>query len=271
MRLRIDLAYDGTGLHGWAEQPGMMTVCGLLRTGIETIVRQPVEITVAGRTDAGVHAAAQVSLIQTDGNPDTVRLERGLSNLAGLTGQQLAEQIVVRSLRTAEPDFDPRFSALSRSYCYRLSDTVATYQPWQRNLASLPRNRQKLNLEAMQDAAQLLLGEHDFLGLAKPREGATTIRTLQRLEIRRNDTEYLEFWLTADAFAHSMVRFIVGALTEIGRGRRDAAWLQQVLDSGERNGQVPLAPARGLTLESIEYPEPEHYAAQNATTRQLRK
>lgn len=270
MRLRIDLSYDGTTFHGWATQPQLRTVQGTLEAALATVLREPeVRVVCAGRTDTGVHARGQV--VHTDvaalpplrgrsqENPADVLLRR----LNGL----LPGDIRLRSVREAPDGFDARFSALSRRYAYRIADTVEDQDPLTRNhVLHHPRS---LDLDAMNAAAALLVGLHDFASFCKQREGATTIRTLQILSWARVHG-IAEATVKADAFCHHMVRALVGCMVVVGEGRRDPAWAAEVLTGRERHPIAALVPPHGLTLEEVEYPADDELGAQSERARARR-
>ncbi|MDR0945341.1 MAG: tRNA pseudouridine(38-40) synthase TruA [Bifidobacteriaceae bacterium] len=298
-RLRLDLAYDGRDFHGWADQPGLRTVQGVLEAALVRVLRltpQQARTTVAGRTDAGVHARGQVAhldlpdqtvqalrrpprgaarpgTLEPPGPPETAGGAADDGGWAGLVtyrlNRVLPDDVVVLGARAVPEGFDARFSALWRRYCYRMADTEAVRDPLTRGHVAWVRGR--LDTDRMAAAAPVLLGEHDFAALAKPREGATTIRTLQDLTVSRDEaTGTVELWVQADAFCHSMVRFIAGALTAIGGGRHDADWLAALLVSGVRRGEPAVMPAHGLTLERVAYPPDAALAAQAARARTRR-
>lgn len=283
VRLRIELAYDGTFFRGWAAQPGLRTCQGGLESALETIARVPVGVTVAGRTDAGVHAAHQVvhvdfpleswqALLREPRPAPTALLEAAIKRrvnmlLARQYGQWMRERslttpkgsadLVVRTVRCVSADFDARFSALGRRYIYRVG--VGDLLPVRRH--DVYWVGECLDVDAMNEAARVLLGEHDFLSFCKPRQGATTIRTLERLEARQSGDGIVEFYVQADAFCHSMVRSLVGALLDVGRGgaiERPG----QLLAACSRELAAPIAPAHGLTLAGVDYPAEEDWAAQ---------
>jgi tRNA pseudouridine38-40 synthase len=261
VRVRLSIAYDGGGFSGWAAQPGRRTVQGELEEALARILRVPVALTVAGRTDAGVHAAGQVA--HADLPP--AALELGLvRRLAGM----LPPDVRVRSLAVAPAGFDARFSAIWRRYAYRVVDDPAAADPLRRyDTLSWPR---RLSLEAMQAASDLLLGERDFAAFCKRREGGTTIRALQQLDWERGGDGVLTATVRADAFCHSMVRSLVGALLAVGEGRRPPDWPAAQLTRTERSDQVTVAPAHGLTLAEVGYPPDAELATRAATTRRVR-
>ncbi|MCL2454826.1 MAG: tRNA pseudouridine(38-40) synthase TruA [Micrococcales bacterium] len=276
VRVRLDLAYDGTGFSGWARQPGLRTVQGVLEDGLATVLRSSdlPHLVVAGRTDAGVHARGQVvhldvetdrlgALRARDGADATTVLVR---RLAGV----LPGDLVVRAARLAPAGFDARFSALSRRYAYRVCDTSTRRDPLAR--AFVLWHRQRLDLGAMAEAARTLVGLHDFAAYCRARPDATTVRTLLRFDWRRPeggpDEGLLVADVEADAFCHSMVRSLVGACLAVGEGRRDPSWPAEVL--AERRRASTVVPAHGLTLEQVVYPPDDELAVRAETTRARR-
>ena len=260
-RFRLDLAYDGTAFSGWAPQPGRRTVCGVLTEALSTVLRRPVGLTVAGRTDAGVHATGQVAHADLPTGLDGSRLVLRLARL-------LPPDVRVRAVIPVPDAFDARFSALRRHYRYRIATAPHGAEPLRaRDTLAWPH---PLDLDAVTAAAATLLGEHDFAAFCRHREGATTVRALQRLSWTRGDDGVVEAAVSADAFCHSMVRSLVGALLDVGRGRRDRSWPAALLARGERVSEVPVAPAHGLTLVGVDYPPDAELAARAAVTRRLR-
>ena len=270
IRLRLDLAYRGAPFHGWARQPGLLTVQGRLEEALTLITRQPAQLTVAGRTDAGVHARGQVahldvpkefwlSLSRGREESDELRGERLRARLEGLAGRGLNGALAIKQVRVVSRDFDARFSALSRTYRYLICDDPRAQDPCRLDIA---RTSSPLEDEKMQVAAQALCGEHDFLPFAKPREGATTVRTLHSFTVSRPRDGIVQAMISADAFCHSQVRFMMGALIEIGRGKYDPNWIGELLAAGVRDQRVPLADGRGLTLWEVAYPPADQYASQ---------
>jgi tRNA pseudouridine38-40 synthase len=263
VRLRIDLAYDGTDFSGWASQPGLRTVQATLEGALCTVLRVPeAATTCAGRTDAGVHARGQVVHADLEvPEDDLARLTRRLNGV-------LPDDVRVARCRPAPPGFDARFSALWRRYTYRVADADALPDPLSRtSVLTWPR---PLADEAMNDAAAGLLGEHDFAAFCKRREGATTVRRLLELSCRRDARGTLLVTARADAFCHSMVRALVGCLLAVGEGRRDPGWAAGVLSAAVRDPAVTVVPARGLTLEEVAYPADEEVAEQAALARVVR-
>jgi tRNA pseudouridine38-40 synthase len=262
MRLRLDVAYDGTGFSGWAAQPGRRTVQGELEAAIATVLRVPqARLTCAGRTDAGVHARGQVCHLDVEEPVEPADLRR---RLAGV----LPGDVRVRAVAQAPPGFDARFSAIWRRYAYRVHDDPAGLDPLHRgHVLAWPR---RLDVAAMNDAAGRLAGEHDFAAFCRRREGATTVRTLLELSWRREDDGLAVARVVADAFCHNMVRALVGALLSVGEGRRDAGWPAAVLAARERDPAVRVVGPHGLTLEEVGYPPPEELAARAERARALR-
>jgi tRNA pseudouridine38-40 synthase len=269
--LRLDLAYDGTGFHGWAAQPDLRTVQGDLEAALATVLRRQVSVTCAGRTDTGVHARGQVVHLDVDAavlseaagrstDPPADALRRRLNGV-------LDGDVRVRHAVVAPDVFDARFSALWRRYVYRLCDESTRLDPLTRGfVVAWPR---RLDERAMNEAAPLLVGEHDFAAFCRRREGASTVREV--LELRTERTPHgLELTVRADAFCHSMVRALTGCLVAVGEGRRPAGWAGEVLGNGRRDPAVTVMPAHGLTLEEVRYPLDDDLAERAATTRNVR-
>jgi tRNA pseudouridine38-40 synthase len=261
VRLRLDLSYDGTDFRGWAAQPGLRTVQGEVEAALATILRLDTAppLTCAGRTDAGVHARGQVAHVDLD-DVDPSALERRLRRL-------LPDDIALRELTVAPPGFDARFAALERRYVYRLCDAPAGPDPLVRG--TVVGWRRPLDVDAMNAAAHHLLGEHDFAAFCKRREGATTVRTLLELSaVRAGDL--VETTVRADAFCHSMVRALMGALVAVGEGRFEPAWSGEVLATAARDARVTVMPAHGLVLEQVTYPDDDGLAARVTASRRRR-
>ena len=261
--MRLDLAYDGTAFLGWAQQPGRRTVQGTLQDALGVLVRaEPARVQVAGRTDAGVHARGQVAHVDL---PDGVAADPLL--LRRLNGL-LPEDVRVRRVTPAPDGFDARFSALSRTYRYRVADGAEHADPLRRHdVLTWPR---RLDVDAMAAACAPLLGEHDFAAFCKRREGATTVRALLELAWRRELDGLLVLTVRADAFCHSMVRSLVGAMLAVGDGRRSPEWPGSLLARSARADDVAVAPPHGLVLEHVAYPPDDQLLARQAVTRNLR-
>ncbi|MBC7630740.1 tRNA pseudouridine(38-40) synthase TruA [Aeromicrobium sp.] len=262
MRLRLDLSYDGTAFSGWANQPGHRTVQGEIEAAIMMILRlpEPVPLTVAGRTDAGVHARGQVAHVDLD-DLDPLILQRRLRRL-------LPHDIRVRGVSIAPEGFDARFTALERQYSYRIVDGQTGPDPLVRH--TVVRWQRRLDVDRMNAAAGHLLGMHDFAAFCRRREGATTIRTLRELHTERLD-DTLVTTVRADAFCHSMVRALMGVLVAVGVGRFAPEWATDVLSNVERDSRVTVMPAHGLVLEGVVYPDAAGLAARAAASRRHRE
>jgi tRNA pseudouridine38-40 synthase len=261
LRVRLDISYDGTEFSGWAIQPGRRTVQGVLQEALATVLRLPaVALTVAGRTDAGVHATGQVA--HCDLPYDLAEVPRDLvRRLAGV----LPGDIAVSAATAVPPDFDARFAALWRRYEYRIGDAVVS--PLRRRF--VVDHRRTLDVAAMSAAAGQLVGLHDFAAFCRRRDGATTRRTLQAFTVVRQAGEIV-CTIQADAFCHSMVRSLVGALVAVGEGRRPPSWPASLLARSMRADEVGVAPAHGLTLVEVAYPPDAELAARREQTRARR-
>ena len=265
MRLRIDLAYDGSGFHGWARQDGLRTVQGELEAALATVLRVPsVAVTCAGRTDTGVHARGQVAHVDVDPDPDDVEVAELRRRVDGV----LPADVRVRRVVAAPHGFDARFSAVWRRYAYRIADRPEAADPLTRGYVLAW--RRPLDLDAIDEASALLLGRHDFASFCKRREGATTIRTLLDLSWEREPGGLLVGNVRADAFCHHMVRSLVGCLVAVGEGRRPPGWAGEVLAAATRDPSVAVVPPHGLTLEEVGYPPDDELAAQAEAARTVR-
>ncbi len=241
-------------------QPNRRTVCGIIEEFLFQILRRRVRLTVAGRTDAGVHATGQVAHMDI---PPSVDLNTLLHRLS----RALPADVRVTALTEASPDFDARFTALRRHYAYRVCDTQWRANPLNRgHVVTWPR---PLDVPSLNAASELLLGEHDFVAFCKRREGATTIRELQQLAWTR-EGDILTARVAADAFCHSMVRSLVGALLAVGEGRKPVTWPSSMLSAAERPSAITVAPAHGLTLTQVDYPATADLAARATQTRRIR-
>lgn len=272
VRLRLDLGYDGTRFHGWAKQPGLRTVQGVIEDALDTVMRtEGCTLTVAGRTDTGVHARHQVAHLDADSTLVAATVGRGhdapADALARRLNGLLGGEVRVHRIQEAPAGFDARFSALWRRYAYRLVDQRESVDPLRRHqVVAWPRS---LDVETMNDVAAGLLGEHDFAAFCRRRAGATTVRSLLELRVERTEGQ-LEATVRADAFCHSMVRALMGCLVAVGEGRREPEWAAGVLAGRQRDPAVRVMPARGLTLEEVRYPAAAALAARAAETRVMR-
>lgn len=278
MRIRLDIAYDGTNFRGWARQPGLRTVQGEIEEALERILGGDPRLVVAGRTDAGVHASGQVAHIDLDAG-QIARLPRrrrdndeadAVTALAGRLRGVLGSyaDVTVRSTTVAHEGFDARFSAVWRRYSYRLADATTGYDPLDRLRTTAVRST--LDLAAMDAAAQRLIGLHDFAAYCKAREEATTIRTLLEYDWRRADDGVLVANVRADAFCHSMVRALVGACVAVGEGRIEVDDVVAIRDAKMRIPETKVLAARGLVLAEVGYPADDLLAARAEQTRRRR-
>lgn len=297
MRIRLDIAYDGTHFRGWARQPGLRTVQGTIEDAVTRILGGSPRLVVAGRTDAGVHASGQVAHLDLD-DEQVARLrarrprrrdrETGTAadgdapaddagdgtaavaalagRVAGVLGQY--PDVVVHSTSIAPDGFDARFSATSRRYEYRIADTETGYDPLERHRTTTV--RASLDVAAMDAAARSLIGLHDFAAYCKPRDEATTIRTLLEFDWRRDAQRTVVAHVRADAFCHSMVRALVGACVAVGEGRLDPHDVVELRDEGVRTSEFKVLAARGLTLTEVGYPADDLLAARALQTRNRR-
>ncbi|MDO5726607.1 MAG: tRNA pseudouridine(38-40) synthase TruA [Bowdeniella nasicola] len=285
VRIRLDIAYDGSDFHGWARQPQLRSVQGVLEDALAAVVRHRVQLTVAGRTDAGVHARGQVAhfdlpaanYLALRGHHDRDPHEALVAKLAGYlargSGVRRHSDIVVYSARRVPPDFDARFSALARHYRYRIADMHAPFDPRTRHFTWWVYRH--MELAQMRAAGAVLLGEWDFAALCKPRAKrapteSSTIRRLTQVDVTRDAEGVIAIDVSADAFCHSMVRSIVGCLVAVGTQRRPVPWMEEVLMSRDRSKAAAVAPAHGLTLMGVDYPEAEAYGTQAARARRVR-
>jgi tRNA pseudouridine38-40 synthase len=248
----VDLAYDGSSFAGFARQPDRRTVQGTLEGALSRLLGQDVLTTCAGRTDRGVHALAQVVHLDVDQTPRPRRQGAGGPRRLRAAARP-ARRARDRRLgeRGRRPGFDARFSATGRGYRYRIADAPV--------LAPLSRHdrwhvHEPLAVTPMRAAASHLLGEHDFAAFCRrPPEGRTTVRRLDEVAISRPQPGQLDVRLAGNAFCHNQVRSIVGCLVEVGRGRRDPAWLGEVLAARDRSLAARVAPPQGLVLERVSY------------------
>jgi len=267
-RVRMDVSYDGRDFSGWAVQPARRTVAGVLIAALERLfgAETAFGLTVAGRTDAGVHATGQVchvdlsssALAQVGGPPSLLR------RLAGL----MPPDARVRAVTPVPATFDARFSATFRRYEYRVADSAWGPEPLRRyDTIGWVR---PLDLERLRQAAEPLLGEHDYAAFCKRKEHATTVRAITRLDWRREPDGVAVATVQADAFCQAMVRSLVGAMLTVGDGRREPEWPAKLLTLRERSSEVTVAPAHGLTLIAVGYPAEAEYAQRADATRRLR-
>jgi tRNA pseudouridine38-40 synthase len=259
--IRLTLAYDGTDFRGWAHQrhPEVRTVEGSLTDVLTRVVREDVGLSVAGRTDAGVHARGQVASFVTSSRLAPERIQKAVNGF-------LSPEIVVVDAREVPEGFDARFSATAREYRYvvdttPLADPVTARFVWHRP--------HELSVGPMREAARHLVGEHDFASYCRhPGLGKPTVRHLQRASVAREGPRVV-FGFRGNAFLHQMVRTIVGTLVRVGEGTLQPSDALRILDERRRSILTPLAPARGLTLERVLYRTRGGPAADERRGRQL--
>ena len=256
VRVRLDLGYDGARFSGWARQPGRRTVQGTIEEALSRLLRlpEPPRLTVAGRTDAGVHARGQVAHFDVATQTWAQVADRAAWRLVGL----LPADIRVHAACTVPDGFDARFSAVWRRYSYRVCDDPLGMDPLCRHETLV--HERRLELTRMNAAALALVGEHDFAAYCRRHEGATTIRQLIRLDWARNPQSLAVATVVANAFCHNMVRALVGALLAVGDGRKPTSWPAEVLSKAARDPAVQVAPPYGLCLEEVRYPRDDELA-----------
>jgi tRNA pseudouridine38-40 synthase len=268
VRLRLDLSYDGSAFHGWATQPGgVRTVQETVSEALGRLLALPggVLLTVAGRTDAGVHARGQVAHADVPA-PSWGRVaEAALRRLGGL----LPPDVRVRAIGVAPDSFDARFSALWRRYSYRVCDDPAAADPLRRHDTLW--HPRPLDIDQMNVAARGCVGEHDFAAFCRRKENGTTVRELLELRWDRPEPAVAVATVVADAFCHNMVRALAGAMLSVGEGRQPPDWPARVLGARVRDPAVRVAPPHPLCLEEVRYPGPAALAARAAATRRVRE
>ena len=280
MRIRLDVSYDGGPFSGWALQPGLRTVQGVLEEALQLLLRRPVRVTVAGRTDAGVHARGQVVHLDVTeaewlGLPRGHELDPAVALLRRIRGAlsrglgDLTGAVEVHRASLAPAGFDARFSALWRRYSYRIADGPALWDPLGRYSTLWHKNA--LDVSLLNEGARQLLGLQDFLAFCKPREGATTIRELQRFEFTRAEDGVIVATVQADAFCHNMVRALVGSALYVGEGAEEPGWLHERLLAKKRDARSVLAAPHPLVLEEVAYPSDDELLARAELTRARRR
>jgi tRNA pseudouridine38-40 synthase len=240
--VRLTLAYDGSGFRGWARNSGQRTVEGLLSDALARVLGDSPRLSVAGRTDAGVHARGQVASFVAEDDVDLEGLQKSLNGM-------FAPEIVADEVRRAPEGFNARFSATAREYRYRI-DTGSWPNPFDARFVW--HRPGELGVAAMRGAARTLIGEHDFASFCRRPQSGGTVRRLERLSIARVG-DRIEISARANAFLHQMVRTLVGTLVAVGDGRLDADAVHEILVVRDRGRTPPMVPAHGLTLERVAY------------------
>jgi tRNA pseudouridine38-40 synthase len=268
-RYRIDLAYDGTDFYGFSKQSAHRTVAGELLSGLVKIFGEDDEdfrMRVAGRTDAGVHAQAQVAHL--DLTPEQLKRVRRGHGVAERLNKIIDSDVRVTAFEEADPGFHARFSALSRRYRYSIADRSVTPNPMtSRYMLEILWN---LEVAPMIEVAKEFMGLRDFRAFCKERDGTTTIRELREISVKRRPNGVIDIEVEADAFCHNMVRSVVGALMSAGSGRTTAKEVRKAL-KGQRNEHAYKVQApQGLTLIKISYPAKSKLGAQAELTQRMR-
>jgi tRNA pseudouridine38-40 synthase len=266
VRIRLDVSYDGAGFSGWAVQPDRRTVAGVLGAELDRILGAGTAtgLTVAGRTDAGVHATGQVCHVDLPDDAWSAVSATLIRRLAGL----LPSDVRVRAAQRVDDTFDARFSALYRRYQYRVTDARYGAEPLRRfDTLAWPR---PLDVDLLNAAAHGLVGEHDFAAFCKRKDNATTIRMVTRIEWVRQADGICVATVQADAFCQAMVRSLVGAMLSVGDGRRPPQWPAGLLTRTARADEVPVVGPHGLTLVEVGYPDAAEYAIRAEQTRNIR-
>lgn len=271
LRLRLDLAYDGTNFSGWGKQSDRRTVQEEVEAALEKLTRCKVETIVAGRTDAGVHAVGQVVHVDipaVENGPYAKKVNWNFDDLPYRLNRILDEDVRVIGASVAPRGFHARFSALRRRYQYKIVDENRTVSPLKRfDIATWYR---PLGVDSLNEASSLLLGKNDFAAFCKYRPGSTTIRDLQEFSWVRDEDGVLVSTIIADAFCYSMVRNLVGAVVCVADGRFPASWVKELLDNRQRVSDSLVFPARGLTFMHVDYPPESELVSRIETTLQRR-
>ncbi|WP_026553235.1 tRNA pseudouridine synthase A [Arthrobacter sp. H20] len=285
LRVRLDLAYDGAPFSGWALQPGLATVQGVIEAGLETVLRRPARLTVAGRTDTGVHARGQVAHVDlTPGewhglsrgkemSPETALLRRLGATISRELNSADSQRhrvpaVVLLKVALAPQGFDARFSALWRRYSYRIADRPQLRDPLARSVTLW--HPDELHVDPLNAGARQLLGLQDFRSFVKLRPGATTVRELQRFDFRRAEDGVIIVSVQADAFCHNMVRGLIGSTLRVGTGEKEPQWLLERLQARSKEARSVLAAPHPLVLEEVRYPDDDAIGSRAAETRARR-
>ncbi|OGV25503.1 MAG: tRNA pseudouridine(38-40) synthase TruA [Legionellales bacterium RIFCSPHIGHO2_12_FULL_37_14] len=243
MRIALALEYDGSGYHGWQEQTGLKTIQQVVERAISRVANEDVTVYAAGRTDTGVHALGQIIHFDTS-------CERSMRAWIHGTNAYLPKEVCVKWSKEMPEEFNARHSALARSYRYIIFNSVVRPALFRGNVTWQYR---QLNHDLMQEAAQLLIGEHDFTSFRSVEcQSKTPMRNIHSLEVSR-EGEKVIIDITANAFLHHMVRNIVGVLMTVGSGKYPVSWVKEVLDAKDRRKGAETAPAYGLYLVRVDY------------------
>jgi len=246
-RYKLTIEYDGTPYHGWQRQDGLPSVQGTVETAFEQFTRHATVIFGAGRTDTGVHALGQVAHVDLRESWSLDKIREAANGILKLNGQPVA----IISVKTVADDFDARFSAKKRHYRYRIVNrranlTVDLNRAWH--------VRKPLDVKAMNTAAKLLLGKHDFTTFRSTDcQAKSPLRTLDQLDVKQGEGDEIEIICSARGFLHNQVRSLVGSLKLVGEGKWSKADLQAALEAKDRIACGPVAPACGLYLVKVDY------------------
>lgn len=274
-RIKMLLSYDGAPYNGWARQPNVTGIQQLVEDALAMVIRRPVRVIVAGRTDAGVHARHQVvhfdlTAEEYEGLPRRSTLEPCVAlirRVNGLLGRE-GGAVWAHEAQLAPEGFDARFSALARRYSYRIADGTHRWDPLSRHLTLW--HREELDVDLLNKEATSILGRHDFLTYCKPKPRATTIRTLEEFSFERGPDGLIVAHLKADAFCHNMVRALIGAAVKVGDGTEQPGYLARRLALMVRDSKVKLSDPRALVLEEVYYPADDQVAERARLTRARR-
>lgn len=248
VRIRLDLAYDGSGFRGFAKQAGQRTVQGVLADALSVLAGVPVPTTGSGRTDAGVHATAQV--VHAD-VPAGARLLADLERTRKALDKLCGPEITIWRVRRVPQTFDARFSATQRRYRYRIADSVALNPLWRHDTWHLGSPR--LDADAMEAGGRHLVGEHDFSSFCRRAADEHLVRRIDLLTVRREAAGLVVVRVEGKAFCHQMVRSVTGCLVRVGQGKRPPEWVADVLAARDRHAVGSIAPPHGLTLVGVSF------------------
>ena len=244
-RIRLVVAYDGTNYCGWQVQPNGVSIQAVLQEAIEDLVREKVNVTGASRTDSGVHALGQVVIFDTTKNIPPEQYARALN-------QRLPRDIVVQSSEEVSMDFHPRYTTVEKTYEYRILNRRIPLPCERMYSYFVPR---KLDVEKMREAAKLFVGEHDFTDFSSQRRNTvTTVRTIYECSLQK-EGDIITLRIRGNGFLYNMVRIIMGMLLKVGVGQKSLEDIRKALEHPAGRAAAPTAPALGLTLVEIKYPE----------------
>lgn len=253
-RIKLTVAYDGTNYCGWQVQPNGVSIQAVLQKAIENLLGKPTDVTGASRTDSGVHALGQVAVFDTDSRIPAWKYAMAIN-------QRLPDDIVVQKSEIVPDDFHPRYQEVEKTYEYRILNR-RTALPNERLYSW--HYRQKLDTQAMQRAAALFIGTHDFGAFCSIKTSAdSTVRAVYTSNITRSG-DIITYRISGDGFLYNMVRIIMGALAKVGVGQRSDEDILRALQNPSVKFGTPTAPARGLTLVGIRYPETEEKTEKSA-------